>query len=77
MIAQRNTSYNSMEMNDEGTIQAVLALLNQRRLVSISRWDCDVCGMIHTGQMPFRCDSCGSSALSRQSDIHHEMNNHW
>jgi rubrerythrin len=77
MIAQRNTSYNPMEINEEGTIQAVLALLSQRHPVSVPRWDCDVCGMIHTGQMPLECDSCGSRALSRQADLHHEMNNHW
>ena len=77
MIAQRSTGYNSMEMNEERTIQAVLALLGQRRPVGVPRWDCDVCGMIHIGQMPLACDSCGSHALSRQSEIHHEMNNHW
>lgn len=77
MIAQRTTSYNPMGMNKEGTIQAVMALLSQRRPVDAPRWDCDVCGMIHMGQMPLACESCGSESLSRQSVIHHEMNNHW
>ena len=77
MIAQRTTSYHPLGMNEEGTIQAVMALLNQRRPAGASRWDCDVCGMIHMGQLPLACDSCGSASLSRQPVIHHEMNNHW
>lgn len=77
MIAQRNTSYNPIEMNGEGTVRAVLASLGQRHSVSILRWDCDVCGMIHLGQTPLACDSCGSELLTQQSDIHLEMNNRW
>jgi rubrerythrin len=77
MIAQRSTSYNPMEMSEEGTLHAILALLNQRPRTSLSRWDCDVCGMIHMGTAPKACDSCGSKALTQQPDIHIEMNNHW
>jgi rubrerythrin len=77
MIAQRNTSYNPIEINEEGTIHTILALLSQRPRVSLSRWDCDVCGMIHMGQPPLTCDSCGSELLTQQPDIHVEMNNHW
>lgn len=77
MIAQRHTSYNPMEINQEGALHAILALLNQRPQVRLSRWDCDVCGMIHMGQPPLNCDSCGSEQLSQQPDIHVEMNNHW
>lgn len=77
MIAQRTTSYNPMEINQEGTMQALMALLNQRSQVSLSRWDCDVCGMIHMGQLPLICDSCGSEMLTQQPDVHVEMNNHW
>lgn len=77
MIAQRTTSYNPIEINEEGTIQAVLALLSQRHTVSIPRWDCEVCGMIHMGQLPAACDSCGSETLAQHTDIHIEMNNHW
>ena len=77
MIAQRNTSYNPIEMNEESTIHAVLALLSQRSRVNLSRWDCDVCGMIHMGQMPLTCDSCGSELLTHQSNVHAEINNHW
>jgi rubrerythrin len=77
MIAHRITSHNPIEIDPEETIQAVLALLNQRQAVSMSRWVCEVCGMVHMGQMPRQCDSCGSSALVQQSEIHREMNNHW
>ncbi|HEY3992706.1 MAG TPA: hypothetical protein VGM01_07465 [Ktedonobacteraceae bacterium] len=77
MIAQRNTSYNPIEINEEGTINAVLALLGQRSHTRLSRWDCDVCGMIHMGHAPLACDSCGSKMLTQQPDVHAEMNNHW
>jgi rubrerythrin len=77
MIAPRNTSYNSREMDKEGTVQAVLALLSQRQPVSIPRWVCDVCGMIHTGATPLACESCGNELLTQQSDLHCEMNSHW
>ncbi|HEX7737238.1 MAG TPA: hypothetical protein VF458_20500 [Ktedonobacteraceae bacterium] len=77
MIAQRHTSYNPMEINQEGTMHTIMALLHQRSRVNLSRWDCDVCGMIHMGQAPLTCDSCGSELLSQQADIHVEMNNHW
>ncbi len=77
MIAQRNTSYNSTEINEERTMQAVLALLSQRHAVCLARWDCEACGMIHIGQMPQACDSCGNEQLAPQSDIHREINNHW
>ena len=77
MIAPRPTSYNPVEINYEGTLQAVLALLNQKQVVSVPRWDCEVCGMIHMGAQPAECDSCGNSTLSQQPDIHCEMNSHW
>lgn len=77
MIAQRTTSYNRMEINREGAMQAIFALFSQRQAISTPRWDCVVCGMIHMGAMPAECDSCGSHVLAQQSDIHCEMNNHW
>jgi rubrerythrin len=77
MIAQRNTSYSSAAINEEETMQAVLALLSQRHPVGVPRWDCETCGMIHLGPMPLKCESCASESLSRQSDLHCEMNNHW
>lgn len=77
MIAPRNTRYNSTEMNEERTMQAVYALLRQRQPVSIPRWVCDVCGMIHLGAAPLACDSCGNELLTQRVDTHCEMNNHW
>ncbi|MEO9030187.1 MAG: hypothetical protein ABI413_15370 [Ktedonobacteraceae bacterium] len=77
MIAPRPSSYNPMEINHEGAMHAVLALLHQKQVVRISRWDCEICGMIHMGAKPVECDSCGSLALDQQADIHCEMNSHW
>jgi len=77
MIAHRITSHNPTEIDHEETIQTVLTLLKQKKTVSASRWICEVCGMVHMGQMPGQCDSCGSSALVQQAEIHREMNNHW
>ena len=77
MIAQRNTSSYPMGIHQEGTTHTIIALLRQQSRANLSRWDCDVCGMIHTGQPPLACDSCGSELLTQQSDTHTEMNNHW
>lgn len=77
MIAHRNTSYTPRKINKERTRQTVLALLSQRQPVRIRRWDCDVCGMIHMGQAPLVCDSCGSESLTLHPDVQLEMNNHW
>lgn len=77
MIALRPTSYSPMEISHEGMVQAALALLNQQPVAALSRWDCEVCGMIHMGTKPLECDSCGSTALCQQADIRREMNNHW
>jgi rubrerythrin len=76
MIAQRGTSYNSIDVQQEGAMRTIQAMLNQRS-EALSRWDCDVCGMIHTGQMPLTCDSCGSELLTQQDDSHREMNSRW
>jgi rubrerythrin len=77
MIAQRQTGTTPAGMNEEAMIQAVMALLNLRHPVGVSRWDCDICGMIHTAHEPLVCESCGGTSLSHQSVQHREMNNHW
>jgi rubrerythrin len=77
MIAQRHTSSTSAVMNKEAMVQTVMALLSQRHPMDLSRWDCNICGMIHTGQRPLACESCGNNSLSHQSALHREMNNHW
>lgn len=77
MLAPKHTSYDPLEINAEGTIQAVMALLNQKEPMSISRWFCEVCGMIHLGITPLACDSCGHEHLTQQADTHWEMNSRW
>lgn len=77
MIAPGNTSFNSMEMNEEETMQSVLILLSQRKPVGLLRWVCDVCGMIHIGATPLACESCGNELLTLRPAIHCEMSNHW
>ncbi len=76
MIAPGNTSHQTNE-TPSNTRQAVLALLEHRQPVCIPRWSCDVCGMLHTGTIPLKCDSCGSELLSQQPEMHCEMNSHW
>ena len=40
------------------------------------RWECEVCGMVHTGPMPASCDSCGKEgSIVNQPDLHQEMTN--
>ncbi|HET8843409.1 MAG TPA: hypothetical protein VFN35_18245 [Ktedonobacteraceae bacterium] len=77
MISHRSASYNPMEFNDEGTIQAVMALLHSKQATNIPRWVCEECGMIHMGPHPLACDSCGHKKLTQQADSHWEMNTRW
>ncbi len=55
--------------------EAMNVLANTR--ISVRRWVCEVCGMVHTGVAPHRCESCGVSALVQQPDLHREMSSHW
>lgn len=77
MIAQHITGSHTIDMQNEETLQAVLALLNQSQSPELARWDCDVCGMIHTEHMPGTCDSCGGGSFTQHSDTRTEINNHW
>ncbi len=77
MIAPGNTNHTANETTKQNTSQAALAVLERREPVCTPRWACDVCGMIHTGTVPLKCDSCGSELLSQQPDTHCEMNSHW
>lgn len=76
MIAQRSTSYNSSEVHQEDATSIILALLSEQPETP-SRWDCDICGMIHTGPTPLTCDSCGSELLTQQDVAPIEMNSRW
>lgn len=74
MIAQRTKTNNVVEMSDEATVQIAVELLTQNRPVMLYRWECEVCGMVHTGSLPTACDSCGKEEpLIHQPDMHLEM----
>jgi rubrerythrin len=77
MIIQSNTSHHPTDIDKEGAIQAVMSLLKQREPVSVLRWFCNVCGMIHLGATPLACESCGHEVLTQQADSHCEMNSRW
>ena len=74
MIAQRTKTNNAVETSDEATVQAAVELLTRNRPVMLPRWECEVCGMVHTGPLPTTCDSCGKEgSLVHQPDMHLEM----
>lgn len=73
MIAQRTKTNNVVEMSDVATVQAAVKLLT-RKPVMLYRWECEVCGMVHTGSLPTACDSCGKEGpLVHRPDMHLEM----
>lgn len=74
MIAQRTKTNNVVETSDDATVQAAVKLLTQNRPGMLYRWECEVCGMVHTGPLPTACDSCGKEgSLVHQPDTHLEM----
>ena len=74
MIAQRMKTNNAVVTSDETTVQAAVTMLSQNRALILYRWECEVCGMVHTGPMPTSCDSCGKEgSLVHQPDLHQEM----
>ena len=77
MIAQKTKTNNAVVTSNEATVQAAVTLLSQSRAVMLYRWECEVCGMVHTGPMPTSCDSCGKEgSLIHQPDLHQEMSSH-
>ncbi len=71
MVAQRTKTNNAVVTSNDAAVQTVLL---QNRAVMIYRWECEVCGMVHTGPMPAACDSCGKEgSLVHQPDLHQEM----
>ena len=77
MIAQKTKTNNAVVTSNEATVQAAVTLLSQSRAVMLYRWECEVCGMVHTGPMPASCDSCGKEgSLTHQPDLHQEMSSH-
>ena len=76
MIAQRTQTNNAVVTSNDVTVQAAVKLLSQNRAMILYRWECEVCGMVHTGPMPTSCDSCGKEgSLVYQPDLHREMTN--
>lgn len=76
MIAQKILT---SKANDNATVRSALQFLASGRMdgAATRRWVCEVCGMIHTETRPFSCDSCGSTALTQQSETHREMHSRW
>jgi rubrerythrin len=73
VIAQR-TKTNTDVVNNNATVQKAVKLFPQNRALILFRWECEVCGMVHTGPMPTACDSCGKEgSLVHQPDLHQEM----
>jgi rubrerythrin len=77
MIAQRTKANNAIVTSNKMTVQPAVTLLSQNRAVILYRWECEVCGMVHTGPMPAKCDSCGKEgSIVYQPDSHQEMSSH-
>jgi rubrerythrin len=74
MIAQKTKTNNAVVTGNDATVQTAIKLFPQNRAVILYRWECEVCGMVHTGTMPAACDSCGKEgSLVHQPDLHLEM----
>ena len=74
MIAQRTKTTNAVVTSNDATVQTSVSLYPQNRALMLYRWECEVCGMVHTGPMPAACDSCGKEgSLVHQPDLHLEM----
>jgi rubrerythrin len=77
MIAQRTKANDAIVTSNKMTVQPAVTLLSQNRAVILYRWECEVCGMVHTGPMPAKCDSCGKEgSIVHQPDLHQEMSSH-
>jgi len=66
-------------INNETVIEEATEILRQQQVTKtlVQRWVCEVCGMIHTGAVPSKCDSCGvGHALVRQTDFKREILSH-
>ena len=56
MIAQRTKTNNGVVSSNDATVQTSIKLFPQNRALMFYRWECEVCGMVHTGPMPAACD---------------------
>ena len=74
MIAQRTKTNNAVVTSNDAPVQTAVKLFSQNRAIILYRWECEVCGMVHTGTMPTLCESCGKEgSLVHQPDLHQEM----
>jgi len=74
VIAQRTKTNNAVVPGKDATVQTAVKAFPQQQAIMLYRWECEVCGMVHTGPMPTRCDSCGKEgSLVHQPDLHQEM----
>ena len=74
MIAQRIKTNNAVVTSNDAPVQTAVKLFSQNRAIILYRWECEVCGMVHTGTMPTSCESCGKEgSLVHQPDLHQEM----
>jgi rubrerythrin len=75
MIAQRTRTNTVVVTSDDATVQAAVTLLTRNRPVMLLRWECEVCGMVHTGSKPNACESCGKEgSLVHRPDVRYEVN---
>jgi len=78
MIAQRTKANNAVVTSNKTTVQPAVTLLSQNRAVILYRWECEVCGMVHSGSMPTKCDSCGKEgSLVQRSNVRTEICSRW
>jgi rubrerythrin len=76
VIAQRTKINNAVVTSKDAPVQTTVKAFPQQRAIMLYRWECEVCGMVHTGPMPASCDSCGKEgSLRHQPDLHQEMTN--
>ena len=74
MIAQRTKTNNVVVTSKDETVQKAIKMPTQDRTLMLYRWECEVCGMVHTGPLQASCDSCGKEgSLVQQPDLHQEM----
>ena len=76
MIAQRTKTDKAVVTSKDATVQTAVIAFPQQQAIMLYRWECEVCGMVHTGPMPTSCDSCGKEgSIVNQPDLHQEMTN--
>jgi rubrerythrin len=76
VIAQRTRTNNVVVASKGATVQTTKKDFPQNHPAMLYRWECEVCGMVHTGPLPVSCDSCGKvGSLVNQPDLHQEMMN--